>query len=323
MAAIIGTDEVTALSRHLVMPVITDQVYGTNALWFRWNRANKRQYQGGTHIEAPFIYDTFSAGGPYQGYDTLSTSTNETVKNGSWDWKQHYVPVSFDARTLIRMNTPLAAANEVTLKWEQARMAMANYLGIGLWSAGTNAKDLDGVQTMIDDGGVSASYASLTRAANTYLNSQDDSATATLTWTGLMNMRANCNQGGHFPSIIVSRKEQYNRFLGLGIANQQFPIGPSGHDEQLFSAGFDNAVFEHIPWIVDDKCPDGPNASNSSIFFIDEEPIDIVITGDRDFYMRDFMVPTDQDAMVGYLLWMGNVINRRPQTSGVFRAIAA
>jgi hypothetical protein len=39
--------------------------------------------------------------------------------------------------------------------------------------------------------------------------------------------------------------------------------------------------------------------------------------------MRDFMVPTDQDAMVGYLLWMGNVINRRPQTSGVFRAIAA
>ena len=157
MAAIIGTDEVTALSRHLVMPVITDQVYGTNALWFRWNRANKRQYQGGTHIEAPFIYDTLSTGGAYQGYDVLSTAQNETVKNGSWDWKQHYVPVSFDARTIVRMNTPLAAANEVTLKWEQARMSMASNLGTGLWSAGTNVKDLDGIQTMIDDGGVSAS----------------------------------------------------------------------------------------------------------------------------------------------------------------------
>ena len=140
MAAIIGTDEVTALSRHLVMPVITDQVYGTNALWFRWNRANKRQYQGGTHIEAPFIYDTLSTGGAYQGYDVLSTAQNETVKNGSWDWKQHYVPVSFDARTIVRMNTPLAAANEVTLKWEQARMSMASNLGTGLWSAGTNVK---------------------------------------------------------------------------------------------------------------------------------------------------------------------------------------
>lgn len=323
MPSIIGTDAVSALSRHLVMPVITDQVYGSNALWYRWNRGNKRQYQGGQHIEAPMIVDTWANGGTYQGYQVLDTAPNETEKNAGWDWKQHYVPVSFDARTLVRMNTPLAAANIVQLRWEQARMAMADNLGDGLWSAGTDSLDLDGIQTMIDDGGVAATYGGLTRASNTYLNSVDDSSTATLSWSTLQTMRSNCNQGAHFPSIIVSRKEQYNRFLALGAAQQRYNIGPSGHDEQLLSAGFTNACFEGVPWIVDDKCPDGPDASNSSIFFIDEEPIDIVIAGDRDFYMRDFMVPHDQDAMVGFLFWMGNVINRRPKTSGVFRAIAA
>lgn len=323
MPTIIGTDEVSALSRHIVMSVITDQAYGGNAMWFRWNRANKRQYQGGMHIEAPFITSTWANGGPYQGYEVLDTSPNETVKNGGWDWKQHYVPVSFDARTLIRMNTPMAAANEVAIKWEQARMAMSNFLGIGLWQTGGNTKDLDGIPMMIDDGGLAASYAGLTRSSNTYLNSTDDSASATMTWTFLQNMRSNCNKGGHFISLIVSRKEQYNRFLSLGVANQRFNIGPSGHNEQLMSAGFDNALFEGIPWVVDDKCVDGPDTSNSSIFFLDEEPIDIVIAGDRDFYMRDFMVPHNQDAMVGFLFWMGNVINRRPQTSGVARAIAA
>lgn len=323
MPSIIGADEVSAISRHIVMSVITDQVYGSNAMFWRWNRANKRQYQGGMHIEAPFITSLWSNGGPYQGFEVLDTSPNETVKNGGWDWKQHYVPVAFDARTLIRMNTPLAAANEINLKWEQARMAMANFLGTGLWNSTTNSKEIDGIPFMIDDGGLAATYAGLTRSSNTYLNSTDDSASTTMTWTALQTMRANTNKGGHFPTIIVSRKEQYNRFLGLGVANQRFPVGPSGHDEQLLSAGFTNALFETTPWIVDDKCIDGPNTSNSAIFFVDEEPIDFVIAGDRDFYMRDFMVPHNQDAMVGFLFWMGNVINRRPQTSGVFRAIAA
>ena len=322
MPSIIGADSVSAISRHLVMPVITDQVYGSNAMFWRWNRANKKQFQGGTHIEAPFIVSTWQNGGPYQGYEILDTSPNETEKNGGWDWKQHYVPVAFDARTLIRMNTPLAAANIVQLRWEQARMGMANFLGNGLWSSGSNAKELDGIPVMIDDGGLAASYAGLTRASNTYLNATDDSASTTMTWTFLQTLRSNANKGGHFPTIVVSRKEQYNRFLGLGVANQRWPVGPSGHDEQLLSAGFTNALFENIPWVVDDKCIDGPSTSNSSIFMIDEEPIDLVIAGGRDFYMRDFAVPTNQDAMVGFLFWMGNVINRRPQTSAVARAIA-
>jgi hypothetical protein len=324
LPTVIGTDSVSSISERLVMPVITDQVYGGNALFWRWNRANKHSYDGGRHIEAIFITSKFSNGGPYQGFEELDVSPNETEKNGGWDWKYHYVPVSLDAGTLIKMNTTRAAANIITLRWEQARMHMADKLGTGLWSdIVTNSKEIDGLKGTIDDGTVATSYAGLTRSTNTYLNSQVDATSATLTWTLLQNMVTNSTQGAHHPTIIMSRKEQYSRFLGLGVGNQRHPVGPSGHDEQLLSMGFTNALFETIPWVVDDKVPDGPNSSNSRIYFIDEDPFELAIAGGRDFKMRPFQTPTRQDAMVGFLFWAGNVICRRPQTSGVLTNVSA
>ena len=89
--AVIGTNTVNSISKRVVLPRVIDQIYGTNALFWRLNKANKRYYDGGTHIEVPFMYATWSNGGPYQGYDLLDVAPNDTIKNGAWDIKQQYV----------------------------------------------------------------------------------------------------------------------------------------------------------------------------------------------------------------------------------------
>lgn len=313
MPTLIGTNAVTSLSRRHILPVIVDQVYGTNALYWRLNQANKKYISGGTHVEVPFMYSEFTNGGPYQGYDLLDVAPNDTVKNGGWDIKQHYVPVTVDGLTLAKCNTPDAVVNLLTVLWEQARMQMADNLGVGLYSdITTNAKEIDGLKGAVDAGSVTTSYAGLTRSANTWLNSQVDSSTATLTLLSIRNLISSCTKGGNTPTILLSRKEQYNRVWALLQSAQRFITT----DETMTNAGFQNISVDNIPWVLDDKVFDGPNTSNSAILALNEDVIQLATFSNTDFYMEDFQKPVNQDAMVGKLLWYGNLMILNPSTCG-------
>lgn len=312
MPTLIGTNAVTSLSRRHILPVIVDQVYGTNALYWRLNQANKKYISGGTQVEVPFMYSEFTNGGPYQGYDVLDVAPNDTVKNGGWDIKQHYVPVTVDGLTLAKCNTPDAVVNLLTVLWEQARMQMADNLGVGLYSDGSNAKEIDGLKGAVDAGSVTTSYAGLTRSSNTWINSQVDSSTATLTLLSIRNLISSCTKGGHTPTILLSRKEQYNRVWALLQPVQRFITT----DETMTNAGFQNISVDNIPWVLDDKVFDGPNSSNSAILALNEDVIQLATFSNTDFFLEDFQKPVNQDAMVGKLLWYGNLMILNPSTCG-------
>lgn len=323
MATPIGADTLTGLSRRHIMPMIVDNVYNSNPVFFRLYRANKRIIQGGTQIEVPLLYKRFTSGGPYQGYEVLDVVPQDTVKNGAWDWRQHYVTVAVDGLTLIKTDTPEAIANYLRFYFAQAEMEMSENLATGLWSDGTDPKEIDGLESAVDDGTVDPSYAGYTRSSNTFLNSQVDSATATLTATALQSLFGNVSEGGRHPTLIASRQEQYNRFWAINQLNQDFPQQPSGHDEQLASAGFTNQLFNGVPWIVDSHVPDGPDANNSGIYMLNEDYIYFAVSPRADFYLTPFQEPVNQDAMVAKMLWAGNLLMVNTQRQGKATNISA
>jgi hypothetical protein len=309
VATPIGADTVTAIARRHIIPTVVDNVYNSNPVFFRLNKANKKIIRGGTQIEVPLMYQRFASGGPYQGFDLLNVVPSETIKNGAWDWKQHFVNVTVDGLTLIKTEQPEAVANFIQLYFAQAEMEMAENLGTGLWSDGsTNPKEIDGLKGAVDDGTVLATYGGLSRTANTWWKANVDSTTATLTLDALQLMHGTCSEGARSTTLIVSRQEQYNRYWSLAIDKQTFQIGPAGADEQLASAGFTNIVFNGIPWVVDSHCFDGPNASNSAIVFLNEDYLYYAVSPRADFYLEDFQTPVNQDAYVSKMLWAGNLI---------------
>lgn len=324
MPTIIGTDILSSISRRHIFPKIIDGIYPTNALFARLNAANKKGIAGGMHIEQPFIHSTFSNGGAYEGYEVLDTSPNDTIINGGWDIKQYYVPVTIDGRTLARANTAEAVANILTVLWDQAKMDLADKLGTGVYSdTVTNTKEMDGLKGIVDDGTVAASYAGLTRATYPFLNGKRDATTGTLTLATVEAMVSNCTIGGYAPTIILSRQEQYRRIWALLVANQRFITGPGSRDEQLGSAGFTNLLFDNIPWVIDSKVFDGPDTSNSAILFLNERTLKITTWSDEDFVMQDFVRPHNQNAMVGFLHWYGNLICDLPKVNGVMSNVSA
>lgn len=319
----IGSNAVTSVSRRYILPEITDNVYGSTPVIFRLTKANKKMVQGGTQIEVPLMYRRFGAGGAYSGFDKLDMSPSDTIKNGVWDWAQYYVPVAVDGRTLIKVDSPQAIANFLSLQFAQADMEMAANLSTGCWSDGTNPKAILGLEAMVDDGTVAATYAGITRASNTWWNSTVDSSTATLTEAALNLALLGASKGGKHPTLIASRKEQYHRLWVLAKGDRQFNVDVGGQDDILASAGFTNVLFNNIPWVIDQDVPDGPNTSNSGIYMLNEDFLHLVVSPRGDFELEDFQTPIDQDAMASKLLWAGQLITTNCSVHAKLTAVAA
>ncbi len=317
----IGTNTVTALSRRLILPRIVDNVYNSNVLFYRWYHANKFTQQGGTQIEQPLMYTRMAAGGSYQGYQLLNVTPSDTIQNAAFPWAQYYVPVSVDGLTLLRADSPLAIADFVATQFKQAEMEMSDLLGGALWSDGTNSTDAIGVRAAVDNGVIASSYGSINHSGNTWWNAQVDSTTTTMTLLSLQNLFGSCTQGGRAPTIIFSTQANYNRYWSLNLAPQQFPVQPGGKDMQLAQAGFENLLFNGVPWLVDSHIP--TTGAEGNLFFLNEDYIQIVTAARADFHLQDFQTPVNQDAMTALLLWAGQLVFSNIQRQGKFTAIAA
>lgn len=320
--AAIGTDTVTSIARQFVLPEIHDQIYASNPITFRLLAANKKMIQGGTQIEVPLMYKRFGHGGSYRGFDLLTVAPVDTIKNAVFDWKQYGVTVAVDGLTLLKTDSPDAIANLITTQFAQARMELAEHLGDGIWSDGSNAKDITGMEAAIDDGTIAATYGGITRSSNTWWKSQVDSSTTTLSLEKLNALQGSAIKGAKSTSLIVSGRDQYNRYWKLVQANQQFQVMAGGHDEQLASAGFTNILFNNIPWVVDSHVPLG-DGSNTKIYMLNEEYVFLAVSPRADFRLEDFQTPPNQDAMVAKLLWAGELAFTNVATQAVMTAINA
>lgn len=315
MPTLVGTDVITSLSRRYVMPRVVDNFYRSSPVFFRLNRA-RHVIPGGTQLEIPAMYKGLVGGGPYSGYGTISTSPSDTVKNLGWDWRQHEVPVVVSRLDLIRANSPDAIVNLLDFNFAQAEMEIADNLSIGLWSDGSDPEEIDGLETAVDDTTVAANYGGLARSSNSWLNSQVDSSTSTLSLDSLQSMHGSVKEGGRSASLIVSRQEQYDRYWSLLADNKRFPT-TGARDEALYAeGGFDNLLLNGTPWCVDPNVFDGPDASNSSIVFLNEDYIYFAVSPMADFYVQEFIQPANMDAYVSHLFWAGNLMVSNTQRQG-------
>jgi len=326
MANPIGVNTVNSISRRFIMPSVTDNVYNSNALTFRILRRRKKMFEGGFQIEVPIAWSHFAAGGYYSGFDLLDVTPSDTIKNAAFDFKQAQVPVSVDGATLIRTNSPEAVVNFLGQYFAQAESELCDILGAGVFSnASLNPKMVDGLQGAVDNGAVAATYGGLARSANTFWNSQVATAVAPLTFTQMQQIFGNCTQGGQHPTIIVTTQQVYNIVWALstgvnslsGVPGQAFPVSPGGEDVQLAQAGFSNILFNGVPILVDSHCPPG------TMYFLNEEYMYLYVNPNRDFFIRDFDAPINQDAYTALILWAGNLVFSNVICQGVLRGVVA
>ena len=317
--ASIGTTTVTALSRRIIRDIIVDNVYGSNVLFFRWNRLNKIIEKGGFQIEQPLMYTPMAGGGWYTGPQTLSVPQSDTIQNSVFAWKQAYGNVTVDGLTQLQADSPMKVADYLATQFKQTEMQLADLLGYGIFSDGTNTQAIDGVLEAVSATGT---YGGITRSSSPWWNAQIDSATTTMTLPKLQALWSLCQSGGQVPTVIVSSKAKYNSYWALNQSFQQFPQQPGGQDTQLAQAGFTNLVFNNVPWVQDDHLPSAASGSGGPVF-LNENYWELIVNDKANFFVQDFVKPPNQDAMTSLMVWAGNASCSNCARQGRFTALTA
>lgn len=318
MATAVGTDTVTTIARQHILPTIVDAIYGSNVMFYRQIRSNKKVIQGGLHIEQPVQNARPNVGGAYSGYEQLSTASFDVLRSAAWDWKQYHVPVAVDGLTMLKVDTADAIVNHIKNQFELAKQEFSHMLGADLYASigtGVDAKKLDGLAIAVENSGV---YGDINHS-NAWWAS-DVTATialSALTVPGLQTKFGDLTVGREHPTIILSRQEPWNWYwgqcYGTNGARQEVSVPATGSDELLGQAGFTNLLFNNVPWVVDGQC-DG--TGNGNIYMLNENHFSLVVNPRADMAVQPFQTPPNQDAMVSQILWAGNFICTQPRLQG-------
>lgn len=320
--AAVGTNMLTSLVRHYIVPKVFDNAYlNNNALLNRLIRGGKRVIQGGTQIEVPLQYKQLAVGGSYSGLQLLDVQLEDTVQNGFVDWKQYYTTIAIDGRTLNIADSPLAIANVLRIRGQEAYMKMGELLAGGIFNdpsaAGGDTLGIDGFPRIIDDGNT---YAGIDRSTETWWQATVDSATTALTFTAMRSLFSDATVGASHPTIWFGNANNYNALYALNTSTTGYSVQhqrqPGGHDEVLAQAGFTNLIFENVPFVRDD------NMADTDVYALNENFFELAVSHRSDFYMSPFIESGNQDGYTAKLLWMGNIYAGNSKTQAAFTALA-
>jgi len=245
----------------------------------------------------------------------------DSIQNGALAWKQAYSAVTVDGLTLLRTDGADSIVDYIATQFKQAEMDLFDTLGGGLFADGTNSLTIDGLQEVVDNGTVGSTYAGISHSSNSWWNSQIDSTTTTTTLLALQNMFMNCTSGGRSPTIIVSNNANFTRYWNLNLTPQQFPVQPGGKDIQLAQSGFENLLFNGVPYVTDSHV--GTTALTGGPYFLNEDYFELIVSEMANFKLQDFQTPVNQDAMTALLLWAGNLTAGNISRQGRFTALTA
>jgi hypothetical protein len=300
--------QITAITNKVWIPKLYDNIFDSDPLL---QRAKKKFYvkkNGGTEIVIPLNYALNGAGGWYTGTETFNTADTDNISGSVWQWKQLYENITISGRDKMVNNGDAAILDFVKSKTQIAEKTMIDRMGDGLYSAGTDAKSILGLATLVDAtdtvGGISGSTYSWWAA-------QENSSTTTLSMSALQTQHTLLTKNNDGPTVAMATRTLYNSYYGLLQPQQRFQDGDTA------KGGFSSLMFNGIPFIAGAKVP------ANHVFFLNESYLHLVVHGERDMKFTGFKDPINQDAEAGQILWMGALAVSNRRMHGKFTALTA
>jgi len=303
--------DVAASAVDSYLPGLIDLFFNSNALWIRLTSKERVVLDGGDQVRQPILYDQLN-GNSYSGLDTFDISRRPSKTVLQFDWAQYYANLTVDGRTILKTSGAGSRVLDlVEAEMETCRLTLAELLGTDLFLDGTgnSNKAILGLIAGIDSGTNVATYGGINR--------NDGSVQATAvqgnlnTTGGVLSLPlVNTAMGSatiqpHRPDLIITTQAMWNRFWERVQPSQREPSGP-GFDD-LARVGFSAINFNGAAVVVDSHVASG------NAWLLNTDFIKLIIHRDRDFQFTGFQKPTNQDALVGQLLWAGQLVVQSPR----------
>lgn len=312
----------TTLRKHRTM--ITDNVSNNNMLFRRINdRGNMREeVDGGYEIVEPLEYAENATFQRYSGYDTLNVAPSDVLSAAKYDWVQAAVHITASGRELRINNGGPRLINLVQSRINNAMNTMANNLSSDIYSDGTTANQIGGLQHIISDagtgtvGGINSTtfsfWQSLVQSAASPLQGGGAITPSKSTIKSLMNpLWMECTRGGDKPDLIAADNIYFGYYWEALQDLQRYG------DTNDASAGFQTLKYVTADVFFDGGSAHGGGIPSSHMYFINTKYMKFVVHPDANMTAMEEKTSVNQDAVVIPVLFQGQMTCSNRSLQGV------
>lgn len=301
-------DQISSITEKNFVKKLVDNIFRSNVLLDRMLKKGSIKLSGGERIIQPVMYAQSSSDVWFANAETLNTTDVDQFTAFEFFWKQAQVPISITRIDELKNSGPEAKINFVKEKTMAAEVTLKQSLGDAVYNAGTDSKQLVGLQLAVDSTGT---YGGVDRSSNSWAAAQEDSTSTTTSIAALQSLWGSCSISDDVPTIITTTQAIYNRYYGLLQPQQRF------QDTESAKGGFTSLMFNGKPFVVDHKVP------TNQLYMLNENYLYLAIHQDENFRFRKFMDESKQAVMTARIFFAGALVCSNPRMQGKFTGLSS
>lgn len=301
---------------------ITDNVSKNNALLRRiYDKKQVRKEDGGLSIVTPLDYAENATYQRYSGYDVLNIGASDVISAVEYQWRQIAINVTASGLELRTNAGDSRIINLVKSRVKNAIRTFKNNFSADMYSDGTLANQVNGLQAIVANAGA-GTIGGIDSSTWAFWRNKVQSAAAPLqggaaitpgptTMESLMlPLWLALTRGDDQPDLIVMDNNYFTLFEQSQLSLKRYT------DETKANAGFVSLKYKNADVIFDG----GSGIPANSAYFLNTDYLELVVHKDADMAVMDELRPTNQDAAVVPVLWMGNLTCSNRSLQGVMKA---
>jgi len=304
-----------------------DNVTNHNALYRNlYVNGKKRTEDGGLTIVEELDYAENSTYQRYSGYDALDVSASDVLSAAEYNWKQAAIHVVASGRELRINKGKNRIINLAKSRLTNAMRTFANNLSSDIYSDGSSANQINGLQAIIPDtaggtlGGINGStftfwQSVVQSAASPISGGAITLSSSTFEDPFMLQLYLELVRGSDEPDLIVMSNDYYTFFEGSQLSNKRY-TADTNRSPNNANAGFVTLKYKNADVVFDG----GSGIPSAHMYMLNTNYLSIVCHEDADMSEVDEQRAVNQDAVVIPIIWMGNICCSNRFLQGVGKA---
>ena len=308
---------------------LADNVSNHNAVLQRLTkRGKKRMVDSGYEIVTPLEYAENSTYQRYSGYDTLNVDGSDVLSAAKFDWKQAAVHVTASGLELRQNKGKNQLLNLVRARLKNAMNSAKNSMSSDVYSDGTAANQINGLQALIADAGtgtvggidssstIGAFWQNNVQSAASPIQGGGAITPSSSTIQSLMlPLWLRCTRGTDHPDLI-SMDENYFTFYEESLTDYKRYA-----EDDSATGGFVSLKYKTADVVFDASGGEWSSGHPSDhAYFINTDYLELVCHEDADWTEVPEQRSVNQDAVIIPVIWQGNLCTSNRALQGVVKA---
>jgi hypothetical protein len=300
---------------------LADNVTKNNGLLKSLSERGRIKYvSGGATILQELEYAENSTYIRFSGFDTLNTTQSQVMTAAEFNWTQAAVAVLISG--LERMQNSGSEQKMIDLleaRVGNAEKTITNNVSLDCYSDGTanGGKQIGGLDLLVPIDPTTGTAGGINRATWTFWRSQKFSGvtdggaavSAANIQKYMLSLYLRCSRGPDRPKVILADNNYYQLFSESMTAIQRVTNSKDA------AAGFSTLAFQdNVPVMFDGGI--GGGATANTMYFLNTDYIFLRPHRDYYFVSSDDRMSVNQDAIVKYIFFGGNMTMSNAQLQG-------